>query len=94
MTKKDYILIAKQLKDALYVLSLPPDEALSKEKKHDKALMIGTFWGIVNDLSQALKKDNPNFNADRFAVACGLSQSQEIGCEYCTNYPCSEHARE
>ena len=72
MTKKDYILIANQLKDALFVLSLPPDESLSERKQADKSLMIGTFWGIVNDLSFALKKDNPKFDAGKFKEACDI----------------------
>ena len=80
MTKKDYIIIGNAIKKVL-----PNENWLNKMNQHKR---------IIVSISEALQEDNPNFNADRFAVACGLSQSQKIRCAYCTNYPCNEHARE
>lgn len=55
MTRKDYILIAKAIKDA----SSAPGFAARN-----------SF--VTHALADALAKDNPRFDRDRFMKACGV----------------------
>ena len=59
MTRKDYKLIAKAMRDVL----------LSNDWK-DGGLV---WWArAVITLETALKEDNPRFDGDKFREACGL----------------------
>mgnify|MGYP001563212469 CR=1 FL=1 len=59
MTRKDYIEIAKVLKNA-------KEEVLQDQGR------IGTIRQIALDLCGVLKQDNQRFNKDKFLEACGL----------------------
>lgn len=64
MTKKDYIRIAEALRAAM------PDDSSSKTYKAELAR-----WDITAlHLLHALHSDNPRFDRDRFATACGLKR--------------------
>lgn len=59
MTRKDYELIAKALRQEI-------DAACSCNDCHIKRRM-------VKSLATVLQEDNPRFNPDKFIKACGLS---------------------
>lgn len=59
MTRKDYKVIAKAMRDVL----------LSNEWKGE---MLHTWACAVLTLETALKADNPRFDSERFREACGL----------------------
>lgn len=59
MTRKDYIEIAKVLRNA-------KEEVLADQGR------IGTIRQIALELCSVLKSDNPRFDKDRFLTACGL----------------------
>ena len=61
MTRKDYELIAKAIKTQVE-LSRTFDE-----KGEELAVL-----NIARDLADALTRENPRFDRDRFMVACGL----------------------
>lgn len=57
MTRKDYIEIAK----------------IIKEHKPGAGMPNASEWVMwVHDMAVMLKADNPRFDADRFKKACGL----------------------
>ena len=55
LSRKYYIMLARVIKDNS--ISLMPNDLILKNK-------------FINDLSKELKKDNINFNYDRFDEAC------------------------
>ena len=59
MTRKDYVLIAGIIKDANYAASKFKDAAGSSMLYH-----------VASELSDALAKDNPRFDRNRFLIAC------------------------
>jgi hypothetical protein len=61
MTKKDYELIAKTLRNYNYLVpaTTPAPEVIE---------------GICKDLATRLGDDNKKFNRDRFLAACGVTQ--------------------
>ena len=58
MTKKDYILIAAQINNAL------------KQYAGDEKA-IESIYFFAHNLSNKLKNDNPSFNENYFIKACG-----------------------
>lgn len=58
MTKSDYFLIAKAIKQTW------PDELFPKSEQKDKARLI-------ENLVAEMKLDNPNFQSFRFLLSCG-----------------------
>ena len=67
MTKKDYQLIAKAIKQ------INEDSHYSKNTLIDSRLVTTVLDHLVYEaLGQALKKDNPNFDYVKFYEACGL----------------------
>jgi hypothetical protein len=65
MTKKDYILIAKVLKEARK-LPIMIYETDKPQVNHDD--LLATL------LVTELRKDNPKFNEEKFLTACGLTK--------------------
>ena len=67
MTKKDYIALAKLIKDNGTMAIL----------RHGitHVLITGTF---INSLCEYLKKDNPNFNEIKFREATGEILNKEV----------------
>ena len=55
LSRKHYIMLARVIKDNS--INLMPNDLILKNK-------------FINDLSKELKKDNINFNYDRFDSAC------------------------
>ena len=55
LSRKYYIMLARVIKDNS--INLMPNDLILKNK-------------FINDLSKELKKDNINFNYDRFDEAC------------------------
>ena len=55
LSRKYYIMLARVIKDNS--INLMPNDLILKNK-------------FINDLSKELKKDNINFNYDRFDSAC------------------------
>ena len=67
MTKKDYQIIAKAIKQ------INEDIHYSKNTKIDSELVTAILDHLVHEaLGQALRNDNPNFNFERFREACGI----------------------
>ena len=64
MTKKDYIVIELAIKEAM---------SLSKITSAEKRGVTLT----IEFLSDYLKSDNPKFNAEKFAEACGLPREKQ-----------------
>lgn len=62
MSRKDYILIAEQLKRSMEILN----------NSDNKDIVFPYIRAIVLDLSQALYSDNNNFDEIRFTKACGI----------------------
>lgn len=60
MTRKDYILLAEALKNAIC--------ALNKTERTGALL-------AANEISHRLKQDNPRFERKRFLEACGMDPS-------------------
>jgi len=61
MTRKDYVLIAKTLNELVKGV----EQDFSKHH-------MGVLRELVNNLSDRLIEDNPNFNRAKFWEACGL----------------------
>ena len=65
MTRKDYQLIAETIRQEVDYLA-----------DHDSAYCgnarLMTLQVVTHNLSKRLSDDNPKFNADKFASACGL----------------------
>ena len=62
MTRKDYVLIAGILKGAKNY-----EQTFNDNEKGAKAIE-----GIVHTFATMLSTTNPNFDRDRFLVACGV----------------------
>lgn len=63
MTRKDYELIARALKEArMHAIRSDAEEG-------------GGFWlrVVASELALALASDNPRFDRDRFLKACGVA---------------------
>ena len=64
MTRKDYILIANSI-----------HQAMEDAKRHDSSSHVQAAKASINMLAEHiaidLKRDNPAFNRDRFLNACG-----------------------
>ena len=61
MTRKDYIMLARVIKDSTIIDN-------SKMLPHNKLNKIT----LISDLMIALNKDNPLFNGKRFIDACAV----------------------
>ena len=66
MTKKDYELIAFEVKRTLMIIN---DSGVDGK---DKVMALATLSQFVKCLSHALISDNPLFSYDKFEEACGL----------------------
>lgn len=65
MTRKDYQLIAKAIKETtLYI-----KEQVDSEVEHSDNAFYA-IGGIIGALTIALQKDNPKFDAVKFSKAC------------------------
>jgi hypothetical protein len=62
MTKKDYIIIARAIREAMALR----DEALSL---HPQTMAIKT---VCYTLIKEMQKDNPRFEASKFLAACEI----------------------
>lgn len=82
MTKKDYILIAKQLKDKVEDWKEAMDNNRDESVSEDNNSELLTLMELINDLSSALKSDNEKFDELRFWGACGL----ENVCQFCYQF--------
>jgi hypothetical protein len=65
MTRKDYILIAASVNRSRMASGISGAAPIKAAK--DSALHLGAI-----DLAASLKHDNPNFDRERFMVACGF----------------------
>tara|TARA_R110002110_G_scaffold216202_3_gene430186 strand:+ start:267 stop:458 length:192 start_codon:yes stop_codon:yes gene_type:complete len=63
MTRKDYIMLARVIKDSTIIDN-------SKMLPHNKLNKIT----LISDLMIALNKDNPLFNGKRFIDACAIDE--------------------
>ena len=75
MTKKDYIIVAGVIKDWI---GRTTDGEFDLIRRH--SAYRGT--NFVEALSEKLKHDNPKFDAEKFAEACGLPKVVNE-CKYC-----------
>lgn len=66
MTKKDYIAIAKVVKNARDI------ESSNRESETTKNAICDI---IAYDLCKVMQSDNPNFDRNRFLLACGVTPS-------------------
>ena len=73
MTKKDYIKIAKIIKDNTLI------------KDNDKMLASVNKTCLVWDLCVMFKEDNSNFSNERFIDACDVMDDQIISSSQCSN---------
>ena len=64
MTKKDYIIIAKQFAHALELCALLPDNPKTNPEEVLKAVIL--------DLAEAMQGDNPRFDRRKFLTACNV----------------------
>jgi hypothetical protein len=64
MTRKDYVLIAKAVQEA-QIRAFTTD--------HDYAAFVAGVHAVVQETMRVLAEDNPRFNRERFAQACGLA---------------------
>lgn len=62
MTKKDYVLIADQIRYAI--------ELSRKSNSYNAAFPI--IRAMAVDMCEALRQDNPRFDDDKFREACGI----------------------
>ena len=77
MRKKDYILIENQFKNALQI---------AEDIKHCKMTLTicEVLEAVIKDFGRMLYQDNPKFNAEKFAEACGLPEENEtLSCNIC-----------
>lgn len=65
MTRKDYELIAAVLADYA-----PKGLGFINSEREAQ---IGQWLDMVDDMADALAKDNPRFDKDRFLRACGVA---------------------
>ena len=72
MTKKDYIIIARQLKNTL-------ENMREYEQVIKKMSPSEVFEAVIKDMCTMFVQDNPKFDAQKFAKACGLPQMKEGG---------------
>lgn len=64
MTKKDYELIAENIKTCVNRV---------KNTRNDADQIINSiFYGLVANLAQDLEQENPRFNPIKFMEACGI----------------------
>ena len=63
MTRKDYVMLARVIKDNTIIDN-------SKMLPHNKLNKIT----LISDLMIALNKDNPLFNGKRFIDACAIDE--------------------
>jgi hypothetical protein len=64
MTKKDYELIAKVIKDDEYLWKAIHSGAMGREYQSS----------IAEAFAKVLRIENPRFNKDKFLVACGITK--------------------
>lgn len=67
MTKKDYELIAKALRDGF--MTQPPSPMGSEVD------IYGNYRLIVGSMANALEQQNPRFNKTIFYDACGIKEA-------------------
>lgn len=72
MTRKDYVLIAKAISDALDTLDDAPNAV---ELMEDAQASISI---LIDQLAKALATDNPRFDADRFRLACKTGREKYL----------------
>ena len=91
MTKKDYIVIARVFNTTMKIWTdargkwqkktegIVADAELGRinEKIDGINKILASMNVIVRGLSHELKKDNPKFDAQKFAAACGLPQVEQ-----------------
>ena len=65
MTKKDYELIARVLKDQL-------ESCFTHVNKQIGTIEAYSVECVVKQLTKELEQDNPRFNRQKFMKACGL----------------------
>lgn len=61
MTKKDYEVLAKVMRDSRVEYSAAPQQTIVTEQ----------WERTLGELVKALQKDNPNFKPNKFRKACG-----------------------
>lgn len=64
MTRKDYVLIAQAIKETI------PSRIVTEI---DAAFNRGAGW-TAHNIADALEKDNPRFDRERFLAACGVAK--------------------
>ena len=72
MTRKDYVAIAAAIRDADNVLRADALRADSPAHRRAALVQRDAVALVVDNLSATLAADNPAFDADRFAAACGV----------------------
>jgi len=66
MTRKDYILIAKAVKEM-------NDRALNIPHAHDRMMARMVVSGLAHEIATELGNTNPRFDRNKFLTACGLN---------------------
>lgn len=70
MTKKDYVKIAKVLKDKRDLLG--PQETWTNEDKRHFAGFLQACDMLIESFADMLAEDNPRFDREKFIRACGI----------------------
>lgn len=65
MTRKDYVMIARVVKDQL-------DQVMTIENDQARVEARITLYDLADSLCGELKADNPRFETSRFMTACGF----------------------
>lgn len=68
MTRKDYELIASRIKDARE--SARRNDRMNHDARGEAGEII---YDLALALSEDFKRDNPNFQPERFLTACGMT---------------------
>lgn len=63
MTRKDYVAIAKAISDGQFI---------DLRTNGEVAVSVLTRAKIARQLADAMSRDNPRFDRDRFLAACGV----------------------
>ena len=70
MTRKDYTLIAKAVKEM-------NDRAWNMHTAHDRVVARMVVSGLAHELATELDNTNPNFDRGGFLKACGVAGGDE-----------------
>lgn len=72
MTRKDYVLMAKNVRQYRDHIVKMMNNGLNDQLEGQNKLRLQGAEMTIILLANALEQDNPNFNRSRFLEACGL----------------------